>query len=223
MPTDQAALQYLKSRTESSNAKELKSTKEALTKIEEWRDGSQEQQAAAWYYAIFCQAYGYGIKKGGSISARRGWISPSDLKSHLGLGGKDPHYLAIRPSKWVGWTAIDIDEGSRYHFGSETGEGIEPIKDALSDIGLQSCIEFQSSTSGGIHLWYPLATLTPVKKLAKALEDCFLSKGLEIRNGVLEIRPNSKQFKSDYLMIRAPLTGEGNMYWEPTYGDFGFH
>ena len=91
MPTDQAALQYLKSRIESSSTKEQKSTREALTKIEEWQDGSQEQQAAAWYYAMFCQAYGYGIKKGGSISARRGWISPSDLKSHLGLGGKDPH------------------------------------------------------------------------------------------------------------------------------------
>ena len=221
MPTDQAALQYLKSRTESINTKELKSTREALTKIEEWRDGSQEQQAAAWYYAMFCQAYGYGIKKGGSISARRGWISPSDLKSHLGLGGKDPHYLAIRPSNWVGWAAIDIDEGSRYHPSSVEGEGIEPIKEALSEIGLTKAIEFQSSTSSGIHLWYPLATLSKAWDLAKELDACLRSKGLEIQNGVLELRPNKKQYDSDYLMIRAPLTGEGNSYWAPEHGDFG--
>ena len=221
MPTDQAALQYLKSRTESSSTKEQKSTREALTKIEEWQDGSQEQQAAAWYYTMFCQAYGYGIKKGGSISARRGWISPSDLKRHLGLGGKNPHYLAIRPSKWVGWAAIDIDEGSRYHPSSVEGEGIEPIKEALLEIGLTTAIEFQSSTSSGIHLWYPLATLSKDWDLAIELEACLLSKGLEIRNGVLELRPNKSQYDSDFLMIRAPLTGEGNSYWAPEYGDFG--
>ena len=221
MPTDQAALQYLKSRTESSNAKELKSAKEALTKIEEWQDGSQEQQAAAWYYAMFCQAWGYGVKKGGSISTSRGWITTSELGSHLGLGGKDPQYLAIRPSKWVGWAALDIDEKSRYHPSSAEGEGIEPIKEALLEIGLTTAIEFQSSTSSGIHLWYPLATLNKAWDLAKELEACLLSKGLEIRNGVLELRPNKKHYGSDYLMIRAPLTGEGNSYWAPEYGDFG--
>ena len=221
MPADQAALQYLKSRTKNSSTNEQKCTREALTEIEAWQNGSQEQQAAAWYYAMFCQSYGYGIKKGGSIAARRGWISPSDLKSHLGLGGKDPHYLAIRPSNWVGWAAIDIDEGSRYHPSSVGGEGIEPIKEALSEIGLTTAIEFQSSTSSGIHLWYPLATLSKAWDLAKELEACLLSKGLEIRNGVLEVRPNKKHYGSDYLMIRAPLTGEGNSYWAPEYGDFG--
>ena len=221
MPADQATLQYLKSRIKNTGANEQKCTREALTRIEEWQNGSQEQQAAAWYYAMFCQAYGYGIKKGGSISARRGWISPTDLKRHLGLGGKNPHYLAIRPSKWVGWAAIDIDEGSRYHPSSVEGEGIEPIKEALSEIGLTTAIEFQSSTSRGIHLWYPLATLSKDWDLAKEIEACFLSKGLEIRNGVLELRPNKRQYGSDYLMIRAPLTGEGNSYWAPEYGDFG--
>ena len=48
-----------------------------------------------------------------------------------------------------------------------------------------------------------------------------LSKELEIRNGVLELRPNKKHYGSDYLMMRAPLTGEGNSYWAPEYGDFG--
>ena len=112
MQADQAALQYLKSRIENSSVNEQKIISEALTKIEEWQDGSQEQQAAAWYYAMFCQAWGYGVKKGGSISTSRGWITTSELGSHLGLGGKDPQYLAIRPSKWVGWAALDIDEKS---------------------------------------------------------------------------------------------------------------
>ena len=221
MPADKAALQYLKSRRKNSSANEQKITSEALTKIKEWQDGTQEQQAAAWYYAMFCQAYGYGIKKEGSISATRGWITTSELGSHLGLGGVDPHYLAIRPSNWVGWAAIDIDGGSRYHPSSVEGEGIEPIKEALLEIGLTTAIEFQSSTSSGIHLWYPLATLSQAGDFAKELEACLLSKGLEIRNGVLELRPNKKQFGSDYLMIRAPLTGEGNSYWAPEYEEFG--
>jgi len=223
MPANQAALQYLKSRTKSDNSNEQKCIRKSLIKIEEWQEGSQEEKAAAWYYTMFCQAYGYGVKKGGSICTRRGWITASDLENHLGLKGKAPHYLAIRPSKWVGWAAIDIDEGSRYHFASDNGEGIEPIKDALSEIGLQNCMEFQSSNSGGIHLWYPLATLKRVWDLARELDACFLRKGLEIRNGVLELRPNTKQYNSDYLMIRGPLTGEGNRYWEPEHGAFGLH
>ena len=221
IPADQAALQYLKSRTENNSAFEKKCLRGALLKINEWQGGSQEQQAAAWYYTMFCQGYGYGIKKRGSICARRGWIHPSKLMSNLGLEGKDPQYLAIRPSKWLGWTAIDIDEGSRYHPSSAEGEGIEPIKEALLEIGLTTAIEFQSSTSSGIHLWYPLATLSKAWDVAKELETCLLSKGLEICNGVLELRPNRKQYDSEYLMIRAPLTGEGNSYWAPGYGDFG--
>ena len=221
-PASLAAINYLKSRQKSNSAREREWIREALTKIDKWLEGSQEDQAAAWYYTMFCQGYGYGIKKGGSISSRRGWLPPSELDNHLGLGGKDPHYLAIRPSKWVGWAAIDIDEGSRYHPSSAEGEGIEPIKEALLEIGLINAIEFQSSTSSGIHLWYPLATLSKAWDIANKLEACLFNKGLEIYNGVLELRPNKKHYESDYLLIRAPLTGEGNSYWAPEYGDFGF-
>jgi hypothetical protein len=39
------------------------------------------------------------------------------------------------------------------------------------------------------------------------------SSGLEIRDGVLELRPNTKNYGSSYKGIRAPLSGEGNAIW----------
>lgn len=223
MPSDLAALSYLKSRLESVNKEERKCVEEALQELELLKNSSQFEKAAAWYYTTFCQAWGFGTRKYNGISTSRGWITPKQSSSHLGIGGESPHYLAIRPSHWLGWAAIDIDEGSRYHPMSVDGEGIEPVKEALGEIGLEAAIEFQSSTSGGIHLWYPLATMTQRWELAVAIEQCLLMQEIEIKNGVLELRPNKKRHGSDYLIIRAPLTGEGNSYWAPDHSDFGLH
>lgn len=223
MPSDLAAHSYLESRLESVNKEERKFVEEALQELELLKYGSQLEKAAAWYYITFCQAWGFGTRRYNGISTSRGWITPKQSSSHLGIGGESPHYLAIRPSHWLGWAAIDIDEGSRYHPMSVDGEGIETVKEALGEIGLEDAIEFQSSTSGGIHLWYPLATMTHGWELAVAIEECLLMQELEIKNGVLELRPNKKRHGSDYLIIRAPLTGEGNSYWAPDHSDFGLH
>ena len=112
---------------------------------------------------------------------------------------------------------VDVDINSRYHPAND-GEGIEPVKNALAEIGLIEALEFQSSFSTGMHLWYPLPVAKKSWELANAIEDACRAKKLEIRDGVLELRPNRRNFDSNFKLIRAQLSGEGNALW---LGDIG--
>ena len=173
------------------------------------REGSAFEQLCAWYYSEICSGYGYVVRTDDGLRSRHGWVTPKQLAKHLG-GYQQPVYLAIRPpSPWTNWAAIDIDEGSRYHPLGE-GEGVEPVLDAMRRIGLLVGLEFQSSTSEGMHIWFPIKSEVGTWELAVAIEHTLTEAGLEIRNGVLEVRPNQKSFNSQYQAIRAPLTGEGN-------------
>jgi len=128
------------------------------------------------------------------------------------LGGKNnPQYLAIRPpTTWSNWASVDIDQGSPYHPGTDGGAGLAPVLNALSEIGLNEGLEIQSSCSGGLHLWFPLCEPVGTWKLAVAIEETCERNQLQVENGVLELRPNRKGYGTQYLAIRAPLSGEGN-------------
>ena len=119
------------------------------------------------------------------------------------------------------WAVIDIDAKgsfSRYHPASEDGKGIEPVLDAMKPAGLVEPLFFQSSFSEGMHLWYPLAQAIRTCELAKIIENAVLVAGLEVGDGILELRPNRKSQDSSCKLIRAPLAGEGNKLWVDDYG-----
>ena len=215
--------EILTSRQESNKTKSQQKLPQTISELRSLVNGNKEEQALAWYYLHFAQGFGYVIRKNKSLCSIPGWISPAVISQHLGASAGDPHYLGIRPATRTTWIVIDIDEGSRYHPYSEIGEGDIPIKNALSTIGLIDSIDFQSSTSPGIHLLYPLPEVKRTWEIANSLEQCLLAAGLEISPGVLELRPNVKSWNSKYLAIRAPLTGEGNSFWAPEFSDFGLH
>ena len=174
------------------------------------RKGSSPEQLCAWYFSEICSGYGYVVRTEDGLRSRHGWVTPEQLLKHLG-GCQQPTYLAIRPpSPWTNWVVLDIDEGSRYHPLSEEGEGVEPVLEALEGIGLKVGLEFQSSTTGGMHIWFPIKNAVGTWDLAVAIQHALTDAGLEIKNGILEVRPNKKSFNSQYQAIRAPLTGEGN-------------
>ena len=176
--------------------------------------GSAWEQLTAWYYINFCTGYGYLVKADGEVKTRPGLLSPNQVMDHLGGVGGYPYYFGIKPSgPLTSWAAIDVDMDSRYHPASLEGEGIEPVLEAMKKIGLEAVIEFQSSYSNGIHLWFPLREACGTWDLAKAMEATCRSSGLEIRDGVLELRPNTKNYGSSYKGIRAPLSGDGNAIW----------
>ena len=220
---DQGLSETLVSRLLRTNVREIQHVRCAIEQLDRLQQGDQEQQALAWYFLNFAQGYGYLIRHQEFLSARPGWLTPQQLGPHLGVGGAQPHYLAVRPASWSTWALIDIDEGSRYHPMSLDGEGDLPVKQALSAIGLSQPIEIQSSTSSGMHLLYPLAEIAETWPLAKSMEQCLIAADLEIKPGVLELRPNRKRWDAQYQAIRAPLTGEGNSFWAPEFSDFGLH
>ena len=188
---------------------------------------SQQTQFAAehdhlcWYFLMFCCGYGYGYK---SHSGNFAWVSNRRLTlklvaQQLGLTAKKRPYrnLSVAMPNQAMAACIDVDINSRYHPAND-GEGIEPVKDALAEIGLIRALEFQSSFSTGMHLWYALPEATKSRELADSIEDACRLKNLEIRDGVLELRPNRRNFNSNFKLIRAPLSGEGNALW---LGDIG--
>ena len=220
---DQQLLRNLIKRLQSDSERERDAVRQMSYQLHECQLGNQEQQALAWYFLNFAQGYGYLIRQGHSFSARHGRLLPQQVASHLGVGARAPNYLAIRPASFTSWALLDVDEGSRYHPGSLDGEGLEPIFEALRAIGLNQAIELQSSTSTGMHLLFPLNSVVSSWDLALSLEQCLLEAGLQLKAGVLELRPNVKTWGSNYQAIRAPLTGEGNAFWAPDFCDFGLH
>lgn len=175
-----------------------------------------EQDDLVWYFLTFCCGYGFGYK---SHNGKFTWVNnrrltPQLVAQQLGLTDKERPYknLSIATPNQTMAVCIDVDINSKYHPAND-GNGIEPVKDALAEIGLTEALEFQSSYSNGMHLWYPLSTAQKSWKLAKVIEDACRIKNLEIKDGVLELRPNRRRFNSNFKLIRAPLSGEGNALW----------
>ena len=180
-----------------------------------------EHEDLCWYFLTFCCGYGYGYKTHGGdfvwITNRR--LTPKLVAQQLGLTAIERPYRSLNiaiPNQTMA-ACVDVDINSRYHPAND-GEGIEPVKNALAEIGLIKALEFQSSFSTGMHLWYPLPAATKSWELANAMEDACRAKNLEIKDGILELRPNRRNFDSNFKLIRAPLSGDGNALW---LGDIG--
>lgn len=175
-----------------------------------------EQDDLCWYFLTFCCGYGYGYKTHGGdfVWVTNHRLTPKLVAQQLGLTDEERPFrsLSIATPNQTMAACIDIDVNSRYHPAND-GEGIEPVKDALAEIGLIEALEFQSSFSTGMHLWYPLPTAIKSLHLANTIEDACRAKNLEIKDGVLELRPNKRNFNSNFKLIRAPLSGEGNALW----------
>ncbi len=144
-------------------------------------------------------------------------MAPTKTRPPLTATERPYRNLSIAMPNQAMAACIDVDINSRYHPAND-GEGIETVKNALAEIGLIEALEFQSSFSTGMHLWYPLPAATKSWELANAIEDACRAKNLEIRDGVLELRPNRRNLDSNFKLIRAPLSGEGNALW---LGDIG--
>ena len=142
-----------------------------------------EHHDLCWYFLTFCCGYGYGYKTHGGefiwITNRR--LTPKLVAQQLGLTATERPYrnLSIAMPNQTMEACIDIDINSRYHPAND-GEGIEPVKNALAEIGLIRALEFQSSFSTGMHLWYPLPEAKKSWELANAIGDA--CRAMKFRN-----------------------------------------
>ena len=189
-----------------------------------------------WFLEAFNPGWGYLVQVRGSKQFRRGFPDLDLFRYHLGLDGSDPRYLAIRPNpKMTTWVAIDIDAARSPYHPHRGLEALDPLLERCRLMGLRCPLQFRSSSSQGLHLWFPLSE--PVKtfraaitlnntlraselSLGETAEDLsFHGRGLlRLESGLLEAFPNPKDSSSDYQLIRLPFSGEGNGLFVDNFG-----
>jgi hypothetical protein len=112
---------------------------------------------------------------------------------------------------------IDIDWSSKYHPAHDIDKYRE-ILNILESIGLTRYLPLQSSWSRGIHIYFPLPEAVGTFELAAAMRVVLTDAGIEVKNGQLEIFPNTKQFAktpgeySHYKPHRTPLQPDSGSY-----------
>lgn len=115
--------------------------------------------------------------------------------------------IGVRFNKETRYGLLDIDPGSPYH-PNQDPDAIQKIRQSLEDIGINDTILIQSSFREGIHLYIFLPEAVSTWGLACALRKQ-LQQEFIIRDGVLEIFPNTKAYshkgKSLYKAHRLPL------------------
>lgn len=113
--------------------------------------------------------------------------------------------VGVRFDNTTRYATIDLDFFGDYH----NIESINRIKAALEDIGIVDIIILQSSFSGGYHLILTFASPLPTFALACALEITLRNAGFILRQGHLEIFPNTKPYSAkqitNYKAIRCPM------------------
>ncbi|MCC5626145.1 hypothetical protein LC574_34795, partial [Nostoc sp. CHAB 5715] len=113
--------------------------------------------------------------------------------------------VGLRFDDTTSYATIDLDFFGDYH----NIESINRIKAALEDIGIVDIIILQSSFSGGYHLILTFASPLPTFALACALEITLRNAGFILRQGHLEIFPNTKPYGekqiTNYKAIRCPM------------------
>lgn len=85
------------------------------------------------------------------------------------------------------WFAVlDIDADSNYHNPQE----LKQLRQRLASVGLSGSVIFQSSDSGGWHVYIPFSELAPSKEVGQALKVWLKSLGYDIKGGQLEVFPS---------------------------------
>lgn len=116
--------------------------------------------------------------------------------------------IGKRFGRLTNYLMVDIDRGSQYH---PLNGSLEPIVDALEDVGLVEGIKIRSSASLGLHLYFPLDQPVKSWRLAKEVSRALKNSGVEIKNGTCEVFPNVKPYEPDpgkrteYQGHRLPL------------------
>lgn len=160
-------------------------------------------EAAAEFLALFSHRYGY-IRKpfngDGWLSAPDNWML-TDTEILKAAACVHPHsYLGVRFGKTTRYALFDIDAKSKYHTKSELKKLISTITGA----GLMAPSIYQSSNSGGWHLYIFFDEPMASKELRRELVKFLQLNGYQIGKGQLEIFPNTSD-RSLGFGCRLPL------------------
>jgi len=133
--------------------------------------------------------FGYIYKpfgKTGWLSANEEWqLTDSEILKAIACV-HPKYFIGTRPSRATRFAVIDIDAGSRYH----SPAAVKKITSLLETAGLPGSVIYQSSDSGGLHIYIFFDEPISCRDLHKQLFQLFKLQSFEIAKGTLEIFPH---------------------------------
>lgn len=164
---------------------------------------SQGSNASATEFLSLFHRYGYIYKWFDGDT----WLSAKDerwaltdseiLKAVAGVHNK---YLGTRFGRASRYAVLDIDANSQYH----NRDSVHKIQTLLAEAGLKESVIYQSSDSGGWHIYISFDEPISSRDLRKQLVNFLKLNGFEISQGTLEVFPNPGDASLGYG-LRLPL------------------
>jgi len=105
------------------------------------------------------------------------------------------------------FAVLDIDATSQYH----NELGLARLRHLLSSVGLHSPQNYQSSDSGGWHLYLSFSSWVDSEALHKALKQWLAAEGLAIKQGQLELFPSNNGLRLPLQRGFAWLDDQGGV------------
>ena len=98
---------------------------------------------------------------------------------------------------------VDIDKHSIYNH--LCGGDDSPVIEAMAEIGLSSYVAITSSSSNGLHYYFPFPRSCKTFVVAQTVFNHLLKSGIDVSPGQCEVFPNVKAYGSLYKPLRLPL------------------
>lgn len=174
------------------------------------------------YGKRFCQFFTHRhnfIEAQANGNDRPNWKTITDYPiEHRNLWHRfqDPQTLiGVSFGSSTNYALLDIDINSPYH--PQTNEAaFRELLGAYEDVGLNEYIVIQSSWSQGIHVYFPLPKFVPTYYLACLLRLTAINSGFRVKDGQLEIFPNTKTYNpkkpTNYKAHRLPLQPQSGSF-----------
>jgi hypothetical protein len=117
--------------------------------------------------------------------SRHAPLTDAQLLNALSL--KENFLRGCRWGEQTKFAVLDIDKNSQLH----NELGLARLKHSLAVVGFDKPLLFQSSESGGWHLYLSLSSWTRCVEVQETLRAWLVTEGYEIRQGQLEIFPSN--------------------------------
>jgi hypothetical protein len=188
-----------------------------LQYVQEWDDE---------FLALFPHRFDYIYASHSELGQHPQWQTESRHPLSDRVLRQGSHLFGVRFGAQTQYCLLDIDIGSLYH-PQQDQLAIGRILTALEAIGIVTHITCTSSYSGGLHLYFPLATVQSSWELATIVSTLLENSGFILKPGQLEVFPNSKPYlvegtPSLFNAHRLPIQAGSyllNEDFQPIWGD----
>lgn len=126
--------------------------------------------------------------------SRHGYLSDATILSAISLQEKT--FWGCRWGQQTQFFVLDVDSESQYH----NQMGLARLKHLLASVGLSKSILYQSSNSGGWHIYVSFGESVDRFLVESTLKQWLIAEEIEIEKGQLEIFPSNNG-------LRLPLQG----------------